>query len=324
MIISKTPMRISFFGGGTDLPQFYKKEFGCVLSASINKYSYLVVHPAFDDKNILSYSIREVTNDVGTIKNNRIRAIMKKLNIVKGLEIHSLAEVPAGTGLGSSSSFTVGLLNALHAYRGKFVTKEILAKEACEIEIGILKEPIGKQDQYAASFGGFNYIQFNKDDSVFVEPVVCSKDTLKDLEKHLVLFYTGITRKAAPILKEQGVNMSKLEKLSIMEKMRDIALEAKADLNNNKISRFGEYLDRSWRYKRTLANGITNQRLDEIYERAIKAGAVGGKILGAGGGGFFLFFCEPNKQKQLEERLSDLRRIDFEFEFQGSTIIYGG
>ncbi|MBU2576898.1 MAG: GHMP kinase [Nanoarchaeota archaeon] len=323
MIISKTPLRISFFGGGTDIPAFSDKEFGCVLSTSIDKYIYLVMHKAFGENNVLAYSKREDVKDVEDIKHTRIREIMKKTGVTSQIEIHSLAEVPAGTGLGSSSSFSVGLLNLLYNSKGEYVSKDVLAREACEIEIGVLKEPIGKQDQYAAAMGGVNFIKFNPDGSVEVEPIRAREDTLKKINDRLVIFYLDKTRDASEILHEQGSNLQgDNEKRGILGEMKKITIQMKDDLNNDNIENFGKMLHQSWILKKKLASRISDSEIDSIYERGLKAGATGGKVLGAGGGGFILFYCEPDKQDLLKEELKELRKFDVQFEKEGTKIIY--
>ena len=323
MIISKTPLRISFFGGGTDIPFFSNKEFGCVLSATIDKYIYLITHKSFEDRNILVYSKREEVNNVDEIQNTRIREIMKKTGVTRQTEIHSLSEVPAGTGLGSSSAFSVGLLNLLYTSKGEFVSKNQLAKEACEIEIDILKEPIGKQDQYATAFGGMNFIQFNTDGSVEIESIKITDETFKKINDRLIVFYLNKSRSASEILAEQGSNVSSDEKrFEVMRKMKEITLNMKEDLNNNNIDYFGERLHQSWILKKSLAEGISNSEIDDIYERGLKAGASGGKVLGAGGGGFILFYCEPEKQEALKKELRELREFKIQIENEGTKIIY--
>ena len=323
MIISRTPLRISFFGGGTDIPSFSDKEFGCVLSASINKYIYLVMHQAFGNKNVLAYSKREEVENVEEIKNTRIREIMKKTGVTHHTEIHSLAEVPAGTGLGSSSSFSVGLLNLLYSSNGEYFHKRILAEEACDVEINLLGEPIGKQDQYAAAFGGMNFIKFNTNGSVEIEPIIASEDTLKKINDRLVIFYLDKTRNASDILCEQNSNiLSGNNKVDIMREMKKITIQMKEELNNNNIKNFGNMLHKSWILKKKLATGISNSNIDTIYERGLRAGASGGKVLGAGGGGFILFYCEPDKQDKLIKELGELKKFDVRFEKEGTKIIY--
>jgi D-glycero-alpha-D-manno-heptose-7-phosphate kinase len=324
MIISRTPLRVSFVGGGTDLPGFCNKERGAVVSTAIKKYVYIVIHKSFDTKNILAYSKREIVDSVDQIQNTRIREAMKMTGITKGIEIHSLAEVPAGTGLGSSSSFTIGLLNALYAYQGKFVSAERLAKEATEIEINILKEPIGRQDQYAAAFGGLNKIEFLGDD-VKIRPIICDKKTKQKLQNNLLLFYLGGEREAKSILSQQNKNITEDESIFKMHlNMRTLADEMERYLLNDDISKFGELLHKNWLLKQNLVKGISNERINNYYQKALNNGAIGGKLLGAGGTGFLLIYAEPEKQNAVRKALEDLREYALEFDTEGSKIIYLG
>lgn len=321
MIISKTPLRISFFGGGTDLAEYYSKDAGMVVSTTIDKYIYITVNKRFDNTIRISYSKTEIVNNVDEIQHPIVKEAMKLVGIDTGIEITSIADIPAKTGLGSSSSFTVGLLNALYAYKGVLVNSETLARQACEIEINILKEPIGKQDQYAAAYGGINYIQFNNDETVFINPIICSKETKEYLNENLLLFYTGITRSASEVLNEQKINTNK--KMDNLNKMKLLSQEfQKVLVEGKELSRVGKMLHESWLLKRDISNKISNNFIDDTYELALKSGAIGGKILGAGGGGFLMFYCEPHNHSKLKERLSDLEAVDFKFEPQGSKIIF--
>ncbi len=323
MIISRTPLRISFFGGGTDLPSFTKKEFGCVINTSINRYVYLVLHESFDNLHNIAYSKIEHVKKAEDIQNTRVKEIFKKLDISKGLEIHSIGEVPAGTGLGSSSSFTVGLLNLLYTHKNEIASQKQLAEEAGEIEIDILKEPIGKQDQYAAAFGGMNFIRFNPDGTVKLERIKAKKETLNEINKRILVFYLSKTRDASEVLIKQNSNVSSdEEKFNVMKKMKEICLKMKEELNNDKIDNFGRMLHQSWLYKRSLAKGISDPKIDEIYKRGLKAGATGGKVLGAGGGGFILFYCEPERQESLRKELKELKELKIKFGMWGTKIIY--
>lgn len=321
MIISKTPLRISFFGGGTDLKEYYSKELGVVASTSIDKYIYITVNKRFDDSIRVSYSKTEIVDNVDMIEHPIVRQALKLVGIEKGIEITSIADIPAKTGLGSSSTFTVGLLNALYAYKGVCVNAETLARQACEIEIDILKEPIGKQDQYAAAYGGLNTIQFNNDETVFVNPIICSKETKKFLNDNLLLFYTGITRSASGVLKEQKKNTE--AKIKNLNSMKGFVDDFKNILIKGKdISQVGKLLDQSWKLKKDISGKISNEFIDLNYNLGLENGAIGGKVLGAGGGGFILFYCEPHNQKKLITSLSDLQLVDFKFEPQGSKIIF--
>jgi len=323
MIITRTPFRVSFCGGGSDLPQFYIKHGGCVLSAGINKYMYIMVHPSFAENTImLKYSQTEIVNDVNEVQHKYYRSILSKLD-VNGVEIVSTADVPAGTGLGSSSSFTVGVLHALYAYKGKYVSKEKLAEQACNIEIVDLMEPIGKQDQYAAAYGGLNFITFNKDGSVFVEPVIMPGRKRDELEKNLLLFYTGDTRSASNILREQSEKIKNADAEDKQKRICTLAHELRKELEKGNIDFLGQVLHESWMLKRTLAEGISNSSIDEAYEIALKNGATGGKLLGAGGGGFLLFYVPHDKQPDVRKAIK-MREMEIGFDKQGSSVIYIG
>lgn len=324
MIITRTPFRMSFAGGGSDIASFYEKHGGCVLSTTINKYMYISVHPSFEMKEtVLKYSQTEIVDNIDTIDHRYFKEVLSLLRI-SGVEISSTADVPAGTGLGSSSSFTVGLLHALYSYKGKFVSKEKLAAKACEIEIERLKNPIGKQDQYAAAYGGLNFYQFNKDGSVFVEPVIMKKELYAQLESNLMMFYTGELHSASAILKEQSINIaSGDDKEKNQLKMCELAKELRSELQHNNVDAMGEILNEGWRLKRTLANGISNPEIDEFYETALRHGAIGGKLLGAGGGGFLLFYVPESRQQELRMTIG-LQQMPFSFDYQGSAVIYVG
>ena len=322
MIISKAPFRISFAGGGSDLESFYGHNgHGAVISTTIDKYMYIMLHPYFHDKIRIKYSKLEDVDRIQDIIHPLVREALRLVRINKGVEIASIADVPAGTGIGSSSSFTVSLLHALHAYQNEYVTKEELAQESCKIEIDILKEPIGKQDQYASSFGGLNYIQFNSDGTVFVEPLLCDRLIKQKLLKNLIMFYVGNERKAGNILCEQKKNMKKAEKYQMVQKMVHLAKELKESLNKGKVDQLGEILHQGWLLKKELADGICNSNLDKYYKKALKAGAIGGKLLGAGGGGFILFFCKPKYHDGLRKALR-LRELQFGFDHEGAKLIY--
>lgn len=324
MIIARAPFRVSFCGGGSDIASFYEKNGGCVISTSIDKYMYITIHPTFRKKGIvLKYSKIESVCITDEIDHKIFKQCLNDFNL-SGVEISSVADVPAGTGLGSSSTFTVGLRHALYAYTDRYVSKEQLAGEACEVEIDRLREPIGKQDQYAAAYGGLNYIVFNRDGTVSVEPIVMRKDSYRKIEDNLMMFYTGDTRSASVILKEQSKNISGGDKEKAMIKMCEITKKLKVELEKNNVNYLGRALHENWLIKRTLANSISNPDIDEWYEIAIKNGATGGKLLGAGGGGFLLFYVPKNKQKQVREALGMLDEIRFGFDWQGSTIIYIG
>ncbi len=323
MIITRTPFRVSFAGGGSDIASFYERHGGCVLSTSINKYMYISVHPSFElQDTVLKYSETEIVKDIGEIQHKYFRSVLDMLRI-GGVEIVSTADIPAGTGLGSSSSFTVGLLHSLYSYKGKFVSKEKLASKACEIEIDILKNPIGKQDQYAAAYGGLNFYSFNKDGSVFVEPIIMKPEMFQRLENSLMMFYTGKVHSASSILAQQSKNITSGDKEQNQLKMCELARELKEELQHNNVDAMGEILHEGWKLKRTLATGISNPFVDEMYDLAIRKGAVGGKLLGAGGGGFLLFYVPENRQQEVRTALN-LTQMPMSFDRQGSSVIYVG
>lgn len=321
MIISRTPFRVSFAGGGTDLRAFYEKEPGAVTSMTIDKYMFITVNKRFDHTIRVSYSKTEIVDTVDEIKHPIVREALKLVGINNGIEITSIADIPSGTGLGSSSSFTVGLLNALYAYLGKYKSAKELAQEACKIEIDILGEPIGKQDQYAVAHGGLLHIQFNPDEEVFVDPIICAKEVKEELNDKLMMFYTGISRRSRDILEEQREKTG--QKFEFLKKMRDLSIDIQRVLIRGKnLDEIGEILHQAWMYKKQLVGTISTSKIDDYYQKARHAGALGGKILGAGGGGFLLLYCERQNQRKVREALSDLKQLPFKLESQGSKIIY--
>jgi D-glycero-alpha-D-manno-heptose-7-phosphate kinase len=323
MIISRTPFRISFVGGGSDMSTFYEKHRGAVLSTSINKYMYISSHKFFNREQIqVKYSRTETVNRLDDLEHPLLRETLRKTGILGGIEISSIADIPAGTGMGSSSSFTVGLLHNLYAINRQYVTHEHLAREACEIEIDILKEPIGKQDQYAAAFGGLNILYFNGDGSVQVEPLYIEQKTYDALEENLIMFYTGNQRKASNILAEQKQNAATTSKTEILKQMVALVEELRTALFGGNLADFGRLLHENWMLKQRLASKISNTEINDIYDMALKHGATGGKLLGAGGGGFMLFYCEKEKQDRLKKALLKYETFDFKFERDGSKIIY--
>ncbi|HKQ36972.1 MAG TPA: GHMP kinase [Verrucomicrobiae bacterium] len=324
MIISKTPLRMSFVGGGSDLPVFYRRFGGAVVSTAIDKFVYVSVNKKFDDRIRVSYSKTEEVGSVQKIKHPLVREALKLLNIPGGIEITSIADIPArGSGLGSSSAFTVGVLHALHAFANRYASAEQLARESCEIEIERCGEPIGKQDQFAAAFGGFNFIEFYPDDSVSVEPIICQRETMQELQDNTIVFYTGITRSASAVLKtQQHVVASEKAKQKALCRMVDFARELKAELQKNNVAAFGEIIHENWVLKRSLTPSVSTSAIDRWYERARKAGAVGGKLLGAGSGGFLMFYAPRERHEAITRALKDLRPIHFGFEPQGSKIIF--
>ncbi len=324
MIISRTPLRISFAGGGSDLPAFYRDEPGAVLSTAINKYIYITVNRKFDEKIRASYSITEIVDHVDELRHELIREALKLVAPPCGIEITSISDIPSqGTGLGSSSTYTVGLLNSLYGHIGQHVGAERLAREACAIEIEHCRKPIGKQDQYIAAYGGLQFIQFNPDESVYVDPVICSQETKVRLQEGLLMLYTGMTRSADNILHEQSLNTTNDHgKRSVVRRMSQLARDLRDALVANDLDGFGETLHESWTEKRKMASGISNPQIDAWYETARRNGALGGKILGAGGGGFLLLYTPQECFLDILRALPELRPIPFHLEPQGSKIIY--
>lgn len=324
MIISKTPFRISFFGGGTDYPVWFEKYGGAVLSTTIDKYCYISIRylpPFFEHKHRIVYANIENVKTIKEIKHPVVKSLLKYFQIKKGVEIHHDGDLPARSGLGSSSSFTVGMLNSFYALKGKIISKSHLAKEAIHIERDILKENVGSQDQVAVAHGGFNKIIFNNDHNFRVEAVTLKKEKIDQLQNHLMLIFTGFSRFASEIALEQIKNTHIKEKeLNVMRNMVDNAIEI---LNSNTdILEFGKLLHESWQIKKQLSSKISNPGIDRLYENALKHGAIGGKLLGAGGGGFMLLFVKPKDRKKLTKSLKNILEVDFKFELEGSQIIY--
>jgi D-glycero-alpha-D-manno-heptose-7-phosphate kinase len=323
MIITKTPFRISFVGGGSDLEAFYSRSTGAVLSTSINKYMYISSHAFFEpDKLRVKYSQTETVSSVSQLKHPILRTALEMFEIQGGLEVSSIADIPSGTGMGSSSSFTVGLLHNLHAYTHRYASKHKLAAEACDLEINRLKEPIGKQDQYAAAFGGLNVIEFHANGEVSVDPVYLSAEVYSALENNLCLYYIGNQRSASSILSEQRKNTGAEDKFRTLQSMVSLVYDLREALMKGRLEEFGRLMHENWLMKQELASGISNALIAELYELALKNGASGGKLLGAGGGGFMLFYCPQEKQAQLNEALNRVRRFPFKFEQEGSKLIH--
>ena len=324
MIISRAPFRVSFCGGGSDIAAFYEKHGGCVLSCSIRKYVYVALHPSFNKQTItLKYSKTEEVNDFDEIEHKYFRIILKDYN-VKGVEITSMADIPSGTGLGSSSAFTVAALKAIKAFKKLSYSTYALASEACDVEINKAGSPIGKQDQFASAFGGLNFITFHKNGKVTVEPLMIPGDGEQRLQNNLMLFYTGLTHDANTILAEQSVNLvSKEDKINGQLKLCYLAKKLKRHFEEGDVDYLGEVLRESWEIKKDLSSGITNHVINSIYDKAIKAGASGGKLLGAGGGGFMLFYVKPENQDNVRRTLNNYLEIDFKIDYEGATIIHG-
>ena len=324
MIISRTPYRVSFFGGGTDYPTWFERHGGAVLATTIDKYCYISCRPLppfFDHKYRIVYSRIEDRAAIAEIQHPAVRAVLDVYDCKDGLEIHHDGDLPARAGLGSSSSFTVGLINAIMALRGKYISKDDLAKQAIHIEQQVIRESVGSQDQISAAFGGFNRIEFREDGSFEVSPIVLPGQRLAVLQTHLMLCFTGISRIASEVAKSKIENMSKREKE--LQQMKGLVDQAISVLQSKTapIEDFGKLLHESWMYKRQLSDKVSTSEIDELYETARKLGAIGGKLLGAGGGGFFLLFVRPEHQKEIKEKFSHLVHVPIRFETSGSRIV---
>ena len=321
MIGTRTPFRMSFIGGGSDLKEFYSRHPGCVISTTINKYMYIFVHPFFDNRIQVKYSKVELVDSIAAIEHPIVREALRNFD-VEGIDINSIADIPAGTGLGSSSSFTVGLLHALYRFKGEQISKAQLAREACEIEIDILQEPIGKQDQYAAAHGGLNIIRFHPNGQVQVQPIIMEEKAYRKLQNNLLLFYTGTTRNTSDILVNQKFNtVNDQQKFDTLVQMTELVEVAHKCLCESDLIGFAKTLDDNWALKKTLSDKISSTNIDDLYSLAKKNGALGGKILGAGGGGFLLLYCEPENHQELRHSLAGLREFEFEFDDIGSSLL---
>ena len=321
MIISQTPYRVSFAGGGTDLPAFYREEDGAVLSIALTRHMYVTVSPRFDPSTRVAYTRTEIVDSVDELQHTIVREALRLTGLGRHLEVTTIGDVPAGTGLGSSSSLAVGVLLALYAYRGEVVSQHRLAEEACRIELDLLRKPIGRQDQYAAAFGGLNYMRFRSDDTVDVEPVPCRADTLAELERRALLLYTQQQRDADRILEQQSAGTG--ERRSVLRAMRDLAGEMRFALaGKGDLDRFAALLHEGWELKRSLGFGISTQSVDDWYAAARRAGATGGKLLGAGVGGFLLLLAPPERHTAIREALGKPRELPFGVDRRGSRIIF--
>jgi len=324
MIISRTPFRISLFGGGTDYPTWFKEHGGSVIGTAIDKYCYISVRrlpPFFEHKSKIVYSRVELVNDISQIEHPAVRAILTEMSVKEGLEIHHDADLPARSGLGSSSSFTVGLLNALYALNSRMISKRDLGREAIRIEQDVLKEDVGCQDQLWAAYGGFNRIDFHPDGSFAVAPFILPAARRAELAQSLMLFFTGFSRFASDFAQDQIKNMNgrknQLRMIrSLVDSAADILLDPKCPLRE-----LGELMHQSWQLKRELADSVSNSHIDEIYQAGREAGAVGGKLLGAGGGGFMVLLVDPEQRNQVRERLKKLIHVNVGFDSEGSKII---
>lgn len=324
MIITRTPFRVSFFGGGTDYPAWYREHGGVVLATTIDKYCYIscrLLPPFFEHKHRIVYSHIENVQEVSEIRHPAVKGVFEWKGVRAGLEIHHDGDLPARSGLGSSSSFTVGLLNALSALEGRYITKRELAAQALHVEQEVIREVVGSQDQVSAAFGGFNRIEFRKDESFHVDPVMLPRARMDELQAHLMLCFTGQTRNAPEIAKAQLDNLrSRAVELRAMQAMVDEAIGILRD-GAKPLEEFGRLLDESWQQKRRLSDKVTTPGIDEMYERAGKRGAVGGKILGAGGGGFLLLFAPPDAHAGIREALQNLVHVPIKFEAEGSKVV---
>lgn len=319
MIIVQTPLRISFFGGGTDFPGYFLNEGGCVLSSAINKYIFVVIKERFDDLLRVAYTRTEMVDNIDSIAHELIREAFRKTGVRKGVEILTLGDIPAGTGLGSSSTVTVGALHAMYAYRNIQVPISRLAEEACDIEVNVLGKPIGFQDQYIAAFGGLRFIEFNQSGQITTEILDLDIDIQRRLSENLLLYFTGVTRKAETILGEQKDNIN--QRLPILRKLKAMAYQSREALCAGQIDEIGYLLNESWQLKKQLANGISNPEIEENYNAAMKAGAYGGKVTGAGGGGCLLIYAPLRNREQVRSALSHLRELPFTLEPYGSKVI---
>lgn len=324
MIITRSPLRISLGGGGTDLPSYYREHGGFLIAGAINKYVYINIHPRFVDGFLLKYSHLEEAANIDEIQHPIIREALRYVGVrARNLEITSMADIPAGTGLGSSGSFTTGLVKALHTYGKNLVHPSELAEQACKIEIDILHEPIGKQDQYIAAYGGITCFDFARDGSVRAWPLAISEETLFNLEDNLLLFFTGYSRSASAILKEQDdrSKQSDNEMLANLHFVKDLAFQSKQALEDGDLHEFGRLMNVHWEHKKRRSSGMSSQRIDEWYACAIANGAVGGKLIGAGGGGFLMFYAEDKLRLRHVMREHGLKEVRFRFDFEGTRVI---
>jgi len=319
LIIIQTPLRISFFGGGTDFPSFYLEEGGCVLSSAIDKYIFVTIKQRFDDKLRVGYTRTEMVDTIDDLQHELIREAFRKVGISKRIEITTMGDIPSGSGLGSSSSVTVGSLHAMHAYLNHSVSTEQLAREACEIEIDVLKKPIGIQDQYIAAYGGLRFFEFSTSGQVCNDQIDLDPAVQTRLNENLLLFFTGITRQADSILTEQKENIH--ARKEFLCQLKDMALDGRDELLRGNVDSIGEMLHESWQIKKQLASGISNGVIEAMYNSARTAGAIGGKITGAGGGGFLLLYCPYEKRENVRLALSNLREIPIRLEPDGSKVI---
>jgi len=321
LIIVQTPLRISLFGGGTDFPSFYCSEGGAVLSSAIDKYIFVSIKKRFDRKIRIGSTRTEMVDSVDEVQHELIREALRKTGITQGVEITTMGDIPdAGSGLGSSSTVTVGALQAMYTYLGKIVTAEQLAREACEIEIEKLEKPIGVQDQYISAYGGFRFIEFKPSGEIQVQEMNLDPALMRQLNDNLMLFFTGVTRRSAVILNEQKNNIH--DRLYVLRTLKQMAYQARDELLRGNVDAIGELLHESWMFKKQLASQISNPEIDEMYRAAREAGATGGKISGAGGGGFLLLYCPYERQEAVRYTLRNLQELPFLMEQDGSKVIF--
>ena len=321
MIVVQTPLRISFLGGGTDFRDFYTQEEGCVVSSAIDKYIYAIIKKRFDDKIRVGYTRTELVDNLDQLQHELVREALRLTGITRQVELSTMGDIPSeGSGLGSSSTVTVGCLHAMYAYQGHLVDAETLARQACAIEIEILGKPIGKQDQYIAAYGGLRFIRFKPDGTVEVEGVSISEELRRALNERLMLFFTGITRQASSILQEQVTQIR--ARMTVLRELKALAIEGRRYLEQGQLDALGMALDRGWAAKQQLASGISNSEIDEMYLAARRAGALGGTIPGAGGGGFLLLYCPPKFQDAVRYALRGLRELPFRLERDGTKVIF--
>ena len=324
MIITRSPLRISLGGGGTDLPSYYRDYTGFVISAAIDKYVYITLHDTFAQEVIVKYSKMEVVPSAEEVKHPIVREALKLVQVgTPHLEITSMADIPAGTGLGSSGSFTTALLRALHTMKKNYISRQELAEEACRIEMNLLGEPVGKQDQYIASFGGITTFHFLPDDTVDVAPLQMAAETLHNLEDNLALFFTGFTRSASQILQDQDTRSrhGDREMLENLHYIKHIGCETKTAFERGDLGRFAELMHLHWQHKKKRSTGMTNPAIDEYYDLALRNGALGGKLIGAGGGGFLMFYTEDKTRLRRTMCAAGLREVRIRFDFQGTAVV---
>jgi len=321
LIIVQTPLRISFFGGGTDFPSYFMEEGGCVLSSAIDKFIFLVIKERFDDKLRVGYTRTEMVDDIDEIQHELIREALRLTGIQHGVEITTMGDIPSeGSGLGSSSTVAVGALNAMYAYQGEIASAEQLAREACTIEIDTLKKPIGIQDQYIAAYGGLRFFEFSQDGEVKTERINISVDARRALNDNFLLFFTGVSRSSSSILKEQKSNIK--DRATELREIKQMAYQARDYVETENFDALGELMHQSWELKKRLAGTVSNSHINEMYEAARNAGAVGGKIAGAGGGGFLLLYVPYERQSKVRAALSNLQELPFRLETDGTKIIF--